>query len=777
MEIFNPLNTTRPTSTSSRLIKELHQWISQVCVMHGKTVQRLKEKFLFKVIVSEKEEVKERSTVEKIQALIRQTLQRDLKELEQSLIMIKQQEAYMEQKTQNKNSARTIISDIEESKKRIVELENEREELNKENEVLEKNYTELSAKLTEINEAMNLLEDTNKELLERSELCETNNENLTNKVVSLETEIKLKDEALVKAQKVIEELYKELVNNTAPELEKPQTTNQYTETINTPTSNKETNTEIFYTSNKSVITDRVILSEEIFPILSVHKQVHMEDKEAMTEVMEEKLIREFRILKSEREVINEEIVRLREEYENNIEVWKQAAINCSRSEINPIAKCSIIMTTPRSEDKSLTKVENHLYDPLMSLVIDELEKATTEIFGCKSKHIKELESILKGLIENVKAKESKEDVGTKGMCAILFELFKLIEEYNKQTQTLRELLCDKKETITGLSEENERLRNQINEIQKQFDKLKAMHSAALEQYEELRKIVSYDNRPEEIKERLELLVLTESECKNIMLELKQYNGLRQAESKLTGNNVITELHQQILILKTQLEVNKTELINVNKEMLKYNGLNEQKEIENKLLTKQIEELNNKLTQKKKEESKSKPFTEKYLNIPIDKMKVDYESNSTNKADFSITICSNCDTFKSQLHTATTKLEKYKQKFQKRVKEFDSVLQYVMCILNGTTENKELITKITQRNENVNTWLNNIKAMISEYRTERQRYKDFLLFVLNLLEKTAKEDRIQRLINRNRYGKSILEVEKVAAEGLQEFFRAHSKCPI
>jgi chromosome segregation ATPase len=226
--------------------------------VHGKTVQRLKEKFLFKVIVSEKEEVKEKSMIEKIQALIKQTLQRDLKELEQSLIMIKQQEVYMEQKSQSRNSTRTLINEIEELKKTNIELESERKALLKENEVLEKNYIELNVKLTEINEAMNLLEDTNKELLERSELCESNNENLASRVISLEIDIKPKDEALVKAQKVIEELYK---FNKTPKLEKPQTINQYTETIDTLTSHKETNTEILNTLDTSVVTDRAILHE------------------------------------------------------------------------------------------------------------------------------------------------------------------------------------------------------------------------------------------------------------------------------------------------------------------------------------------------------------------------------------------------------------------------------------------------------------------------------------------------------------------------------------
>eukprot|EP00826_Nyctotherus_ovalis_P018450 TRINITY_DN15528_c0_g1_i3.p1 TRINITY_DN15528_c0_g1~~TRINITY_DN15528_c0_g1_i3.p1 ORF type:complete len:715 (+),score=157.42 TRINITY_DN15528_c0_g1_i3:335-2479(+) len=710
--------------------------------------------------------------------------------------MIKQQTcAKLAQQSSERNSVKALISEVEELKRRVAnseELESEKRALVEENEALEKNYAELSAKLAEINEAMNLLEDTNKELLQRSELCESNNEELANKVATLETDMKLKDEALIKAQKVIEELYKDLISkNHIPELERPHTTTAYTETDMTPTINQETLTETPILLNKATTTDSILLREEFLTPINIAKELYAtENVGIMTDVVisEEKLMREIKILRSEREMIETEMVKLREDCESVVEGWKQAAFyvgKSNRTELSPLVKSqsSIIMTMSKvegGENHSIRK-ESDMQDPLMQLVITELEKALTEDLNYKHSHIKELEAILHELLESVSPKESKEDQAAKGMCAILFELFKLLELYNSQTQSLKSLLCDKKEMAASLVEENERLKTRVKDVSEQLEQLRENCSA----------ILAHSSSPEEVKKRLELLIILESECKKLVGELKQYNGIKQNDSRVITSNVAAELQQQVLILKTQLEVSKAELLSsnkeFNKEVMKYKTENEQKEAENKALRLQLENLSGKinlLVQKKQEEPlknriESRPdvFVERSgQNVPIERhAKSEYESASSNKVDFSITICTNCDSLKTQLNNASNKLEKYKQKFQKRVREFDNVLQYVSSLLSGSTEEGDLISKIILHNPNVSTWLSNIREMVAGFRVDRQRYKDFLKFVLNLLDKATRQDKLQKLTDRSRYGKGILEAEKMAAEGLQEFFRAHSKC--
>ncbi len=154
-------------------------------------------------------------------------------------------------------------------------------------------------------------------------------------------------------------------------------------------------------------------------------------------------------------------------------------------------------------------------------------------------------------------------------------------------------------------------------------------------------------------------------------------------------------------------------------------------------------------------------------------------------------CSDCGKWREQFQLADKKSEKYKHKFMKRVKEFEIILKHIEQLLKirqslaePNPETDRQILHICKNDAVLKQWLETIEALIVSSSSRRQNaerhYFDFLTYVLASLDSSAaKKERVRKLLEKAKTNPKVdtmlPEMEKVAADELQQYMRMHTKC--
>eukprot|EP00826_Nyctotherus_ovalis_P010181 TRINITY_DN12706_c0_g1_i7.p1 TRINITY_DN12706_c0_g1~~TRINITY_DN12706_c0_g1_i7.p1 ORF type:complete len:287 (+),score=74.05 TRINITY_DN12706_c0_g1_i7:431-1291(+) len=131
------------------------------------------------------------------------------------------------------------------------------------------------------------------------------------------------------------------------------------------------------------------------------------------------------------------------------------------------------------------------------------------------------------------------------------------------------------------------------------------------------------------------------------------------------------------------------------------------------------------------------------------------------------ICDNCMLLREQVVESDKRQKKYKDKLQKRLKEFDIVMTYIQDLLGDVQEHKEIaefVQKMSKRSEELKRWFDNIEAVVSKLKESKRQHSDLIKLVADLLEDSMKK----KLSTKH-------SVEVILFEELKHFFKMHKKC--
>jgi len=740
-------------SSSADIFRSLYQWIYTISINHVQSVQKIRPEFISEELSSLKEHlytVEDTSTGKKInQQVIIDNVKKLLQSVFQgSLKMSKRMNEEIKQLQKDKQVRKSFEKDNYEEK-----------------------YRSLSKHLIQISEAMNLLEDTNKQLLKRSEELEKDNEQLNKQYNKLQEESKVKDGALEKAQAVIQQLYQDSIRP--------------------------------------------------------HSLCSMNSIGTITEDNRNKEL----LNSNQRKDL--EIVQLKKELADKEREYKER-----------------LRVVSLQMEKSNTR-KNYLENPLVPLLIGELEKVASKEYGVKEEYCNEIISKLNtckdcisDLLEHIPQVESNEE-------HIVLELVNLLNQYNSQIKDLNDLLRINKELQLKLEAENKSLRessrqreeevkiftatrqeldkcqlelNSIKEVMIHFNitSSKELHRTLQSLIEERKRlgneIQKYKEACKNDGRSIELMkeILNDKDCEIIKLKDEHNKLYEQLETnKIELREVLNQLNIQVEKLNKIEKYNKnlqSELKCKDNKIRSYQNTVDQLQVENKDIKKCLIKLQNDEVEvkelKRALETSRKSYNELLKNIQSHKLSADnlISTVQTNKdpediktlrmlllekdnyiaqleqhnnellheyeftlhkqvdSEFPIshTPCNDCGSLTRQLKEMQ---EEYKHKLSRNNKEFDAILTHIVNLIEGKSNTKEIsrrISKVLNHNERLRTCLDNLRIAINRMQDYQYQYRSFLSFVINIITQKQVKQQLE-----------IQEMQRIAVSALQEHFRLHN----
>ena len=804
--------------------EHLKEWIYSVRVEHTEALKKVlinHSQSLFNslneqlqvVVEEEGSTFRKQSEIDRVQGVIYEMLQKDIDIIEQIL----NNTSKLQQESEHTNKLHQVVGskslDKELMKSLMSKIEELKEEvaigkkLKREKDLIEVKYEELNANLCEISEAMSLLEETNRDLLRKTEKLEHINRKLIKKSLNTKRRMQAKNTALHKAQLII----KQLSHTTSGK----------------KCENKGVITDEIEKMNREMVTEKFISEEEVKLINEV-TELNEKIKQLKDDIRTQCL---------ENNTLKEQIHKLHTEHESRLEasrsVGSKMNINEKKSELKDslvfsISEAkSVIVTTHNRSNSNNKQIENlvseHttiIKDPLVPLLISELI------------------NVNKAVIPSDNALMEKE------ICGALSEALKMNEEYESQVQFFKKCIQAKNAIINKINEENNRLKKEVEDLSMSsnelVNKITSENEMLKENYKQLQESINNIKREEsqkanvnfneenkvieELSKALNEAELEFTSFKDLTLKLK---AARTTEEKLSkeaqdkelvieglkkrmkdqNNNYEAEIKALKSNIKT-LSEEKTSLMNIRTVLQNaldkqcdavgyYKGIIEQKGIHYTMINNYETEINNLRA--------SLEMSQRAYNVIIQRLQEkEYQLNTLNEAiiqsneevnglkktlankDTRIQqleerrevkeVCEEYEKMKEELMESEKAQAGYKHKLQRRVKELDIIMQHIenlLCEVEDTKEVRDYITKIVSHSEELKNWLDNITAMIKNYNTSKLQHSNLLSELLKLIENSTHKPKIPL----EQIKPDIIEKEKIIMKELQYYFKIHTKCYI
>jgi len=350
----------------------------------------------------------------------------------------------------------------------------------------------------------------------------------------------------------------------------------------------------------------------------------------------------------------------------------------------------------------------------------------------------------------------------------------------KKTERTKQL----KSEMQAMLEKNNNLENEISKLNNENSEMKQMVSELQEKIDEQNDEIIYYKDTSEQKElennslKLHLDNAKENYAKEFNDEINQLRKTLESTQELSN-----ELNKKLQLKEDMIEELRARISDVcGQKGQILQDYEKPKETTNMQLTNELKTLkmillekSNYISQLERNNNELRIEYERTL-----KQQLESFTGSMSRSDttFGGMQCSDCEKLKGQLSTIDQKRDKYKHKFQKRVKEFDLVLKFLQNIVMQkeiSTDLQNCIDKICKHNESIKKWLDNMKTHLENNATSEKRYVDFLFFTLGLLEGITKKERIRNVIEKMKNIPELHEMEKIAAEEIQSFLKIHTKC--
>ena len=787
---------------NSHTLQELYQWVEEVHEKHVRMVQRFESKCLFEAVTlniieeDEDEDTYRRRTpalIPKIQSTIQKTLQGDIRIIENLAKQIEKVTKFIEQ------------NNITQEKDEIKLQQEELSKIRKDKVILEEKYNKLSVNLKEINDAMSLLEATNGELLKRVEALERANNLLEKKSKRLKTEIQLKNAALDKAEKIIKELYTKCG---ALEVKK-----QNLESKNPLKIHKEVMTDEYISIKERCLIAKVEeLEESLVKVKDANQIKDFEISQLKSEFikMRDEYETTFKALKEEASHTKKSLFVPHSPFR---EMTPSPKPNCEI--VTTLRKPELELKAPTSIGSPalsiLKETISQVNDPLVLLLISNLEQyasigyerqKSTEVITQLNAYEEQIQSLIQ-LVKDIEKNEVNSYKGRQEVFKLLSETFHMIEQYNNQILALRTCLSNQRQIINSLNAENEELKEQVNlnaNIKGELNKIKEelnKSNKICDEYED--KYNTEINKFKEInyllgdsisiKESIKQLLESDRRCKELILELDQCQNkinFQVEKSKKDAKNL--ELMDSVVLNKERLIIKlRNELNSSNKLLEDYKlQLREASDCIKRLETDII--VHSKDILCSKNELKKEGSEQQASNLKVEELKK-YEkqfrdkdiliAELRNKQITSLNeistlrkllleknnTCDKCIELKEQVVELDKKQKKYRDKLQKRLKEFDIIMTYIQSLLGDIPEHKEIIDfvqKVSSRSEEFRRWFSNIELIISTLKERKRQYDELMKVIVSILEEATKKQ-----FNVH-YTKEII-------EELQRYFKLHKKC--
>ncbi len=453
---------------------------------------------------------------------------------------------------------------------------------------LEKKYRELSSHLNELSEAMELVETTNKELMTKIEQQERENAAARKRYQTLEGEMSVKNQALEKAQKVIQELYQD---------------------------SRRAKKQVFDIANASACTQTVECSRKEEGTIEVSIAAGTNSAIARElEQVRQSDAREIARLQQSLDVLRQREVQVQSEYESSIQTLKNAVSNvcASRTQKSPdpfstplrsgpnqciITTCSrrrteatskppaepvpetkaAVCTSPREDSSGRNTVESETQtDPeqregsALELLLAELERGYKTEYECKVGYKQAIETkleehrkVMAGILQPIKVAEDEAatvPARNQEIYSLVSELFHTLDQYGAQLKWLSDIVVEKRTRISQLEEENAGLREKVQDLRKDTAELEKMHARSDET----------DQKCEKAEEDLRTALEELKKCREAMDAMLHSTGTDTAEKAIERIRTLVGTERKCKMMEetgrqTQADVRNVEIMD---EMLK-----------------------------------------------------------------------------------------------------------------------------------------------------------------------------------------------------------------
>ena len=463
LPLANKENVPSISLSEINAIKDLRKWVADCCVNH---LEELNSSLLHNKELNV-QYINPLTGNEDIKDLIQLTLKSDYEVIKKMIIRLNSTMKKLKRTDKegdvDRDVVQMLIQNIDELKSEIVSSKRTPIELQR------------------LKDTLFILEDTNRELMEKLETIEHFNAKLHKKNEALNSTITLKTKALKKAEAIIKELMQEKKNK----------------------SDKSIETEMTKVIEITTMTDSI--PDTIFT-----KQLK-DANNTITKLKEINSMKDTEMLQ-----LKEELITIQREYTTNIEALRTAASEANRKskscmissisfqpsdtlkqsdtylEISYIKEDDAVMTSKGVEKKSVEDVK----DLLSKVLVNELERYYGEEYNYKFDYGEMVKEVLEKNNEEFKSLFSSFSAFNKmaveipkrqqDLYMLLSELFHITEKYNNQAEEMKKIIKEKRELALKLKEDNNNLIKQINELQiavKSFDELKSANEKLNNDYE------------------------------------------------------------------------------------------------------------------------------------------------------------------------------------------------------------------------------------------------------------------------------------------------------